>query len=248
VVEYQVVNFKERPDLYDLQNAICGRAFPEFLYYSQIADKYWERMIAYYKEYQLLILKDHEIVSVINCMPMNLDIPDEALPQEAFNWGIEKGIKDFEAGKKINAVMGVQIIIPKEYQGKGLSSTAVEALKNMCVNRGIKRLVIPIRPSLKSKYPINSMDNYIQWKNSDGLPFDPWLRVHVKNNAQIISVCKNAVEVAGTVNEWETWTKMKFPESGEYVVPGALCPVKIDLENNLGTYIEPNVWVSYGSL
>jgi hypothetical protein len=27
---------------------------------------------------------------------MNLDIPDEELPEEAFNWGIEKGIKDFE--------------------------------------------------------------------------------------------------------------------------------------------------------
>ncbi len=41
---------------------------------------------------------------------------------------------------------------------------------------------------------------------------------------------------------------MKFPESGEYVVEGALCPVSIDRENNLGTYIEPNVWISYSKL
>ena len=41
---------------------------------------------------------------------------------------------------------------------------------------------------------------------------------------------------------------MKFPESGEYVVEGALCPVLIDREKNLGTYIEPNVWISYDLL
>ena len=132
----KVVNFKERPDLYDSQNDICGKAFPEFLYYSEIADKYWEKMIAYYKEYQLLLLDEDRIIAVINCIPMNLDISDEALPEEAFNWGIEKGVKDFEAGKEINAVMGVQIVIPEECQGKGISSMAAEELKSMCVKMG----------------------------------------------------------------------------------------------------------------
>ena len=145
-------------------------------------------------------------------------------------------------------MLGVQIIIPEEYQGKGISSIAVEELKNMCVKMRIQRLIIPIRPTLKSKYPINDIDTYIKWKNKDGLPFDPWLRVHVKKNAKIIKACKKAVEIRGTVNQWETWTKMKFPESGEYVVEGALCPIAIDRENNLGTYIEPNVWITYGKL
>ena len=247
-MNYIVVNFKDRPDLYEIQNDICGKAFPEFLYYSEVANKYWEKMIAYYGEYQLLLLLEDQIIAVINCMPMNLDILDDELPEEAFNWGMEKGIKDFEAGKEINAVLGVQIIIPEEYQGKGISSIAVEELKNMCVKMRIQRLIIPIRPTLKSKYPINDIDTYIKWKNKDGLPFDPWLRVHVKKNAKIIKACKKAIEIRGTVNQWETWTKMKFPESGEYVVEGALCPIVIDRENNLGTYIEPNVWISYGKL
>ena len=247
-MNYIVVNFKDRPDLYEIQNDICGKAFPEFLYYSEVANKYWEKMMAYYGEYQLLLLHEDQIIAVINCMPMNLHIPDDELPEEAFNWGMEKGIKDFEAGKEINAVLGVQIIIPEEYQGKGISSIAVEELKNMCVKMRIQRLIIPIRPTLKSKYPINDIDTYIKWKNKDGLPFDPWLRVHVKKNAKIIKACKKAIEIRGTVNQWETWTKMKFPESGEYVVEGALCPIVIDRENNLGTYIEPNVWISYGKL
>lgn len=38
---------------------------------------------------------------------------------------------------------------------------------------------------------------------------------------------------------------MAFPESGEYIVPRALTPVTIDLEQDKGTYIEPNVWVEH---
>lgn len=36
---------------------------------------------------------------------------------------------------------------------------------------------------------------------------------------------------------------MKFYETGEYVVPGSLEPVKINKEKDIGEYIEPNIWV-----
>jgi hypothetical protein len=33
------------------------------------------------------------------------------------------------------------------------------------------------------------------------------------------------MEVTGTVDEWEEWTEMHFPDDGEYVIPGALAPI-----------------------
>jgi len=90
-------------------------------------------------------------------MPMNHEFSDEDLPENAFEWGMEKGLKDFKDGKEINAALGVQIIIPEEYQGKGISSLAVAEIKNMCVKMGIRKLVFPIRPTLKSRYPINDV-------------------------------------------------------------------------------------------
>ena len=38
---------------------------------------------------------------------------------------------------------------------------------------------------------------------------------------------------------------MAFPESGEYVVPGALEPIRIDRERDLGLYDEPNIWMRH---
>jgi hypothetical protein len=51
------------------------------------------------------------------------------------------------------------------------------------------------------------------------------------------------VVVTGTVAEWEEWTEMAFPESGAYVVSGALVPIEIDRERDEGVYVEPNVWM-----
>jgi len=53
------------------------------------------------------------------------------------------------------------------------------------------------------------------------------------------------MKINGTVADWESWTNMKFPESGTYIVPGALVPVTIDVEKNEGRYVEPNVWIQH---
>ena len=48
--------------------------------------------------------------------------------------------------------------------------------------------------------------------------------------------------------EWEMWAAMRFPDSGPYVIPGALAPVVIDREADVGTYVEPNVWMVHRAL
>jgi hypothetical protein len=53
------------------------------------------------------------------------------------------------------------------------------------------------------------------------------------------------MRIEGTVPEWEEWAGMSFPESGEYVVPGALTLVSIDCEADHGVYVEPNVWMHH---
>jgi len=87
------------------------------------------------------------------------------------------------------------------------------------------------------------MERYIRWTREDGLPFDPWIRTHVRLGARIVRVAPRSMVTRGTVAEWEEWTEMSFPESGPYVVPGAMAPLEIDVEADLGIYVEPNCWV-----
>jgi len=47
--------------------------------------------------------------------------------------------------------------------------------------------------------------------------------------------------IRGTRAEWDEWTKMKFPQSGQYIIPGALNPIEMDMQKDEGVYVEPNV-------
>jgi hypothetical protein len=106
-------------------------------------------------------------------------------------------------------------------------------------------LVAPVRPTLKSLHPLTPIERYARWQRSDGEPFDPWLRVHWRMGAKYLKIAPEAAVITGTVAEWEGWTGMSFPESGEYVVPGALQPITIDWEPDTERYEDPNVWMRH---
>lgn len=72
-----------------------------------------------------------------------------------------------------------------------------------------------------------------------------WLRTHWRLGAAIVRVIPRAMVIAGTVAEWEDWTAMRFPDSGDHLVPGALQPVRIDRERDEGRYEDPNVWMKH---
>jgi hypothetical protein len=118
-------------------------------------------------------------------------------------------------------------------------------MRGLAARHGLARFVAPVRPTMKARYPLTPMARYVQWRRSDGLPFDPWLRVHTRLGAELLGVCDRSMVVNGTVDEWEDWTGMTFPDSGSYVIDGALVPVTINRETGHGEYIEPNVWMRH---
>ena len=74
---------------------------------------------------------------------------------------------------------------------------------------------------------------------------DAWLRVHRRPGAETLRLMPEALTVVGTVAEWEEWTGTVLLESGCHVVPGALRPVVIDRERDLGRYDDPNIWMRH---
>jgi len=63
--------------------------------------------------------------------------------------------------------------------------------------------------------------------------------------AWVLGPAPASMRIVGTVAEWETWTGMVFPESGDYIVPEALDLVAIDVEQDRGEYLETNLWMEH---
>ena len=89
------------------------------------------------------------------------------------------------------------------------------------------------------------MEVYAGWTREDGLLYDPWLRLHQRLGAEVVEVCHGSMTVTGTRAEWEEWPGLDYPGDGEYVVDGALVPVRF--EGDRGVYVEPNVWMRHST-
>jgi|SRR6056297_398810 len=227
----------------EIQNEISLPLWPEFMLHDPVTNKYWSKLFEYFSDDQFTLKSEGEYIGIANCIPIYWNKPFEELPEEGWDWVFKKGIADKKKGITPNILNGLQIAVNKDHQGKGISSIIIKEMINLAREKGFDHVTIPVRPSLKSLYPLTSIDSYIKWKRDDNLPYGPWLRAHARFGGRIIKPCHKAMYIPGTIKEWENWTGLKFYESGKYIVKGGLNPVKIDLENNLGEYIEPNVWV-----
>jgi GNAT superfamily N-acetyltransferase len=233
-----VEKLSDNKKLIDVINKLHSEPWPIFLSEDSWVKKYWKRLYQVYPEYQLLFRINSEYIGVANSAPIYWNGNIDNLPS-GFDEAIETII---EEDKKTNTLCGLAVVISKEHLGKGISSKIINNLKKLAKSYGYSNLILPVRPTLKSQYPTISMDNYINWEK-DNLPFDPWLRVHIKIGGEILKVANPSMIVRGTVSDWQRWTGMLFGESNKYIIQGALNPVNIDLENDSGEYIEPNVWV-----
>ena len=59
-----------------------------------------------------------------------------------------------------------------------LSAGVQTASRPVFLDHDFDHLIAPVRPSMKSRYPLIPMADYCRWHNTHGEPFDPWLRVH----------------------------------------------------------------------
>jgi GNAT superfamily N-acetyltransferase len=217
-----------------------AKPWPLFLGHDEIVKKYWRPLIQKFPIYQLLCRLGHDYVGVGNAAPIFWNGVTDDLPS-----GFDEATKNImEKPTKLNTLCGLAIVVSESHHGKGISSFILKSFIQRAAEHGFSYFILPVRPTLKCNYPTIPIEHYIEWRVDDK-PFDPWLRVHVSIGGEILKIAHNSMIVTGTIAEWQEWTGMHFGESGRYVVPGALTFVDIDVENDTGTYVEPNVWVRH---
>jgi hypothetical protein len=242
---FQIITPSDLEDYRDRAGEITEASWPEFMLHDPIANENWHELFDRFMDYQFALLdtEKNRMAAMANSLPFYWDKPLEQLPEGGWDWVFLKAVEDHQNGITPNIQSAIQIAIHPDYQSQGSSLKMIRAMGAIGRSKGFQYLVAPVRPNQKSKYPLTGIDDYITWTNDEGLPFDAWLRVHVRAGAKILRPCREAMTIPGTHAEWEEWTGLKFPQSGQYYIPGALNPIMMNLEKDEGIYVEPNVWM-----
>ncbi|MEV8401282.1 N-acetyltransferase [Streptomyces niveus] len=246
-MELTVTTLAERPHLIDPMWRMAD-TWPEFMLHDPVGWANIGRIVAELPQY-VLVGTDEEgtVVARAFSVPFQLHAKGrETLPATGWDQALLWAFSDLRHGRTPDTVSAIEITIATDRQGQGLSGTMLAAMRDNARGLGFAEVVAPVRPSAKHEEPHTAMDEYAhRVRDEDGLPYDPWLRVHVRAGGVIDSVAPASMTVTGSVAQWRAWTGLAFDTDGPVDVPGALMPVHCEATRGYGVYVEPNVWVRH---
>ncbi|HKJ55177.1 MAG TPA: hypothetical protein VJ978_04255 [Nitriliruptoraceae bacterium] len=240
----RVVRLSDRPDLTAGMWAATGIGWPEFMMHDPVGDLYYPRLETDLGHLCLVAVTPGDDVIAKACfLPVTGSVDD--LPDRGWDAIVERGITDHDAGREPTMASALEIMVVPSARGLGLSGVMLGHMREAVVAMGLWDLVAPVRPSHKHAHPHESMEDYLARRTDEGLPADPWLRVHARVGATIVKVAPEAMVIEGTPAQWHEWTGLDFNRDGDVEVPQALAPVTVALDDDRVTYVEPNVWVHH---
>lgn len=245
MADLEIVTTAERHDLDEQARAAFRPGWPEFIFHDPIVSEHIGRVETYFPQYDVLLLDDGQLVAGGWGVPVRWDGTIGDLPADGYDGALIRAVTGHENSVPADTLCVMAAAVRADRQGTGLAGKTLTILRERATGAGLRRVIAPVRPPLKSHYPLTPMENFARWTRSDGRHLDPWIRTHQRLGASILTAAPRSMTITGTVTEWENWADMAFPETGHYVVPDALDLAAIDRERDRGTYHETNLWMRH---
>ena len=240
----EIVRYDARPDLLAAYREALGGGWPEFVFHDPVSKLHHDRVSRAFPEFDLLLLEGDEVLAGAWAVPIAWDGSVADLP-DGYDGALIRTTDGLDRHIEPTTLCVMAAAVAKDSASRGLAGRILGGLLDAAEEAGLEHVVVPVRPTLKHRYPLQSMAEYATWRRADGMALDPWIRTHERMGARILGVARRSMVIPGTVAEWEAWTGLAFPATGDYVVPEALAPVHVDLEQDLATYIEDNLWMQH---
>lgn len=237
---------EERPDLIPLVWAMPDR-WDEFMEHDPIGEALFGSVVPSYRNLGVVATDgDDRIVAHGTAMAFRLDTDDRReLPARGWDQALVWAHQDLLRGVEPDTACALEVSVHVDLLGEGLSGRVFGALRDAARSAGFETLVAPVRPSEKHLEPDTPMEDYARRVRADGLPTDPWLRVHVRLGGVIERVAPASQAISGSLAQWRSWSGVDLPDAGTAHVPGGLVPVRSDAAHDIAIYVEPNVWVRH---
>ena len=240
----QMARYSEQPALWDSISDLSSEVWPEYNRHGDVLSQYWNQLYETFPEWQFVLFDPDagEVLAEGHTVPVAWDGTDAALGP-GIDASLEAGFALRAAGGSPTALCALAAEIPPRHQRRGLSAEVLRAMAGLAARGGTGS---PDRagPAVPQGALPDHPDRAVR-----GL--DPGGRDAVRPVAPGAHPARRtpragpprSMRITGSVADWESWTRMRFPETGDYVFPAGLATVRIDRGADTGQYWEPNVWL-----
>ncbi len=175
------------------------------------------------------------------------DLPDRMeLPDAGWDGVIRWAHRDRMLGRAANALSALEITLLPEQRGRGASRVILDAMRDHARTLGYRHMFAPVRPTAKHLEPFTPIGDYVRRHTAEGLPADPWLRVHVRAGGDD--------RQGGAGEHGDRRQHRRMEPLGSDVIHGfrsrsrcrvLWCRSMCRSSRTRLSYVEPNVWVRH---
>jgi GNAT superfamily N-acetyltransferase len=233
----ELVRYADRPDLVESRD-LASQTFPEYMTHHAMGH-YWRQLYTDFPAFQLALLDCEALVAEAHAIPIPWDGTVAGLPagwEQAFELGMTTSLEP-------SALSMLVISVDPARQGERLGGRMLEGAREAARGEGLRAVLAPVRPTLKARYPLIPIEEYMTWRRPNGSHFDPWIRLHERVGGEIAAAAPDSMLIEAPASDWEQWTGMALPADGDYIVPGMLAPLLV--RDGHGRHVEPNVWIHH---
>ena len=151
-----------------------------------------------------------------------------------------------------NTMVGLFAHVSKKFRNQKLSGSLVDNMKKIAKKNKFK-LIIPLRPPSRyeKEYCNMEFEKFCNLKTEEGMPKDPWFRLHKKLNAKFLKISKTSHQRAMSLSTFNNlFGKKNITKTGYYdfEIFGNWHNIYIDLILNIAVMNEGCQWVEHETL
>jgi len=243
VVTVCLHTWAERPDLAE-RGPASSAIWPEYNRHGDAFADWWDPLLDELPEYQFALYDDvaDVVLAEAHTGPLTWSGDETRLP-DGIDAALRLAVCGQRAGGAADTLCAFAAEVDPSARRRGLAAELLRGMRELAGRRGLRRMIAPVRPSWKERYPLAPIERYVTWRRADGELLDPWMRLHERAGVRVSTPLPRSMRITGSVKEWEAWIGLALPDSGTYVFPHGLAPLTVDRERDLGDYWEPNVWM-----
>jgi GNAT superfamily N-acetyltransferase len=160
----------------------------EYVHHDAVCGRHWPALIEHFADFQPLLCDGRgRLVAGGYTIPFVWDGRRATLPS-GVDGVLVRGVADRRRDRRPTTLSALLAVVDPRLQGRGLSRVVIRAMGTLARRHGLRDLIAPVCPTLKHRYPLTPMADYVRWRRPDRAPFDPWLRVHWRLGARIVQV------------------------------------------------------------
>ena len=172
--------------------------WPEFMLNDPVANEHWGRLRDDFAAFQLALLDEQgEVVAANNAAPLAWDGTDDGLPA---GWDDQFLRQPRRAGGRHAAGHARRAPGDGAVRPAGRRTERRDGQRDAC-QRGVARLAGSdrLRPAdRQGPLPADPIEAYARWTRDDGLPLDPWIRLHVRLGGRLVRPSPASMRIEGS--------------------------------------------------